>query len=123
MLTDDEIKDDGWRDELAERFGWMGGGYLSFEHLGGWRFIMRDLLERIDATLRDEDRGSFCISQIKEKWAELRVAHNGGAGIDRLVDAAEAASRITCDVCSGRGRVQGTGWISTRCAVHEDWRG
>jgi len=125
MLTEDMIKDDSWREELDRKFGWMGGEHgLFFECLGGWRFILRDLLERIDATLTDrEDRGAFRISQVKQKFAELRVHHNGDDRIDRIVQAAEAASHITCDVCAARGRVQGKGWLSTRCAAHVDWRG
>jgi hypothetical protein len=102
----------------------MAGGWLAFEVLGGWRFIMRDLLERIDATLRtDEERESFYISQVKEKYGTLAVYHNGDARIESLVDAAEAASRITCDVCGGRGRLQGRGWLSVRCTAHENWTG
>ena len=58
MLTDDMIKDDSWREELDKSFGWMGGEHgLYFECMGGWRFILKDMLERIDATLTDpEDR-------------------------------------------------------------------
>jgi len=125
MLTNEEIGDSSWREELNRRFGWMGGEHgLWFECLGGWRFILKDTLERIDATLTDpEDREAFRISQIKEKWGELRVGHCGDERIDRIVQAAEAASHITCDVCAGRGRVQGKGWLMTRCQAHEEWRG
>jgi len=125
MLTDDVIKDHGWREELNRRFGWMGGEHgLYFECLGGWRFVLKDMLERIDATLTDpEKREVFRISQIKEKFGEFRVYHNGDDRIDRIVDAAEAASHITCDVCADRGWTQGAGWISTRCSKHSGWRG
>ena len=125
MLTEDMIRDDAWREELDKRFGWMGGEHgLWFECSGGWRFILKDMLERIDATLTDpDDRAAFRISQVKEKFGELRVHSNGDDRIDRIVQAAEAASHVTCDVCGGRGRVQGRGWLSTRCAAHENWRG
>jgi predicted RNA-binding Zn-ribbon protein involved in translation (DUF1610 family) len=125
MLTDEMIKDDTWREELDKRFGWIGGEHgLYFECLGGWRFILKDMLERIDATLTDpEDRTAFRISQVKEKLSELRCYHTGDERIERIVQASEAASHITCDVCGGRGRVQGKGWISTRCEKHTDWRG
>jgi len=126
MLSEEQIRDDGWREELNKRHSWMGGKYgLHFEHLGGWRFLMKDLLERIEATLvTPEERGGFQVSQIKEKFGALRFYSYGGDDrIDRLVASAEAASGITCDVCGGRGRTQGRGWISTRCEKHEDWRG
>jgi hypothetical protein len=123
VLTCEEIKDESWRDELNERFGWMSGGFLYFECLGGWRLILRDLLERIDATLtEDEERQAFHISQIKEKYGTASVGHNGDERVDRLVDAAEAASRMTCDICGGRGRLQGKGWLSVRCIQHENGR-
>jgi hypothetical protein len=126
MLSEEQIKDDSWRDELSKRFGWMSPrGGLYFECTGGWRFLLKDLLERIEATLvTPEERESFQVTQVKEKFGTLRFYYSGGDDrIDRLVAAAEAASGITCDVCGGRGRTQGKGWISTRCEAHTNWRG
>lgn len=126
MLTDDMIRDDSWRDELDKRFGWMGEHGLYFECLGGWRFILKDFFERVEATLATpEEREGFRISQVKEKWGSLRIHCTlVDDRIDRLVAAAESASEVTCDVCGGRGRSTGKcGWISTRCEKHTDWRG
>ncbi|WP_457090585.1 hypothetical protein [Microvirga sp. P5_D2] len=126
MLTNEMIADSSWREELNKRFGWMGGEHgLYFECMGGWRFILKDFFERVEATLvTPEEREGFRISQIKEKFGSARVHFHGGDDrIDRLVAAAEAASEITCDVCGGRGRLQGKGWLSTRCEAHTDWKG
>lgn len=125
MLNADQIKDSTWRDELNERFGWMGGRHgLSFECGGGWRFLLGDLLQRIAATLSDEEKQEFQISQIKEKFGTLRFYTYGGSDrIDALVESAERASEITCDVCAGRGRIRNSGWVSVRCDEHVDYKG
>jgi hypothetical protein len=122
MLTCEEIKDENWREELNKRFGWVSGGYLYVECLGGWRLILADMLQRIEAVLTSpEEREAFHISQCKQKWGELVCYHNGDERIDMIVEAAAAASRITCDICGGRGRVQNKGgWLSTRCTKHEN---
>lgn len=123
MLNEAQIKDRGWESDLNNKFGWMGGGYLSFECSGGWRFLLGDLLRRIDLALEGEERESFQVSQIKEKFGTLRFYHNGGERIERLVETAEKLSETTCDVCGSGGRLQGKGWVSVRCQAHEDWRG
>jgi hypothetical protein len=123
MLTEAQIRDDRWRERLSEKYGWMSGGCIQFECLGGWRFLLEDTLSRIDATLTGEERDDFFISQVKEKFGELRVYHNGSDTIGHIVECAEAASSRTCDVCGGPGRLQGQGWISVRCRDHETWRG
>lgn len=125
MLSADQIKDGSWRDELNAKYGWMGGRHgLSFESGGGWRFLLGDLLQRISATLSDEEKQEFQISQIKEKFGTLRVhTYAESDRIDMLVDAAERASEITCDVCGGRGRLRNSGWIYVRCDEHVDYKG
>ena len=97
----------------------MFGGHAHFECLGGWRYILRDLFERIDVTLtRDEEREGFRISQVKEKYGPLRCYTNGDARVNALVEVAVRLSGITCDVCGGRGWTQGMGWLATRCDAH-----
>ncbi|MBJ6125426.1 hypothetical protein [Microvirga splendida] len=125
MLNAEQVKDDSWREELNHKYGWMAGRHgLSFEHGGGWRFLIGDLLQRIGATLSDEEKLDFQVTQIKEKFGTLRCyVFNGNDRIHALVDAAESASEITCDVCAGRGRLRNSGWISVRCDEHVDYRG
>jgi hypothetical protein len=125
MLSADQIKDRTWEAELNEKYGWMGGGHgLSFEHGSGWQFLIGNLLQRIAATLTDEEKHEFQVSQIKQKFGTLRFyAYGGSERIDALVESAECASEITCDVCGGRGRLRNSGWISVRCDEHVDYRG
>ncbi|MPR07802.1 hypothetical protein [Microvirga tunisiensis] len=124
-MSADQIKDSTWREELNERFGWMGGRHgLSFECGGGWRFLLDDLLQRMAATLSDEERQDFQVTQIKEKLGTLRChVFNGNDRVDALIDSAENASEITCDVCGGRGRLRNSGWLTVRCDEHVDYRG
>ncbi len=125
MLNAEQVKDDSWREELNRKYGWMGGRHgLTFEHGGGWRFLIGDLLQRIAATLTDEEKQDFQVTQIKEKYGTLRLhSYAGSDRIDALVDAAEQASEITCDVCAARGRIRNDGWVSVRCDEHVAWRG
>ncbi len=91
MLSEEQIRDDGWREELNKRHSWMGGKYgLHFEHLGGWRFLMKDLLERIEATLvTPEERGGFQVSQSPAS----RVTSAVGAAGHRAGDGFRHAAR------------------------------
>ena len=124
MLSESQIKDDDWKERLNEKFGWMFGGYGLFEISNGRQFLLEDLLKRIDMSLPKADREGFYISDVKSKWAELRVYHNGPSSVDRLVDEAESMSEISCETCGGRGRkVNVRGWVTVRCARHVDWRG
>jgi hypothetical protein len=120
MLSEEAIRDEGWRDALMERHGWMFGGWGYLEVKGGWRHVIADMLQRIESTLvTEEERQGFYVSTIKEKWGTMSVSvHNGDDRIDAIVDAAERASGMTCDVCGGWGRRGGKGWIVTRCSRH-----
>jgi hypothetical protein len=124
MLSDDQIVDDSWREDLNAKFGWMAGKHgLSFECRGGWRFILGDLLQRISATLTDEEKVGFQVGQVKEKYGSLRFyAYGGSDRIDALVDAAERASEITCEICGGMGRLRREGWLTVRCDEHVDYK-
>lgn len=124
MLNAEQVKDDSWREELNHKFGWMGSRHgLSFECSGGWRFLLGDLLQRIAATLTNEEKQDFQVTQVKEKFGTLRFyTYAGNERVDALVESAEHASEITCDVCAGRGRLRNSGWVSVRCDEHVDYR-
>jgi hypothetical protein len=90
----------------------------------GWR----DLLERAFARIRaavQVDGGSFKITQIKEKYATLRLYWKGAlspeadAQVEDAVDLAEARSACTCELCGEEGRLYRAGGVlMTRCADH-----
>ncbi|WP_279482311.1 hypothetical protein [Aureimonas sp. SK2] len=84
----------------------------------GWEPLVARLLARIEAALAPEERAEFRISQVKEKFAQLRVYHNGGEAIEALVDEADAEARRTCQVCGQPGRRQPGGWLAILCDEH-----
>lgn len=84
----------------------------------GWVPLVARLLGRIDTALAPEDRADFRVSQIKEKFAELRVYHSGGDTIEALVEEADAEARRTCRVCGQPGKRGPGGWLAILCDDH-----
>ena len=79
MLNETEIKSRDWHDSLNETYGWTSAGGAILSASSGWRFIIEDMLRGLDAKLKRDERESFHISQIKEKYASISVLHNGPA--------------------------------------------
>jgi hypothetical protein len=121
MNDTDQIGKD-WDDELRDSFGWMGGGWLHFECRSGWKYLLKDVLTRIDLTLDEDERKTFHITQIKEKFGTLSIYHNGGQHISMLTGTAQQASSHVCDICGRLGRPRGGSYIATRCDEHEGVR-
>lgn len=89
----------------------------------GWRDLLERLFVRIEAALRQGETIHF--SQIKEKFAGLRVYWRGdvspetAAGISEAIALAEACSACTCEECGEEGRPHKSGGrLMTRCAAH-----
>lgn len=59
-------------------------------------------------------------TQIKEKFAGLRLYYSGHPGDDGddVIEAAEMISHYVCDVCGGPGKVRKGGWWRTTCDAH-----
>lgn len=59
-------------------------------------------------------------TQIKEKFAGLRIYFSGypGDDSDDVIEAAELVSHYICDVCGGLGKVRKGGWWRTSCDAH-----
>lgn len=126
--------DSGWRAELVESYPDLfrpQGDPLAAE---GWPAVddgWRELLERACARIREAvrpDGGPFRATQIKEKYGSLRFYWSGRlspratAQVEEAIDLAEARSATTCEICGGRGRLYGGGWLTTRCPVHAEGR-
>ena len=84
----------------------------------GWVPLVARLLARIDSALAPEDRGEFSISQIKEKFAQLRVYHDGGDVIEAMVDEADEEARRTCQICGQAGKRRPGRWLAVLCEEH-----
>lgn len=131
MTTADlRATDTAWQDRLVADYPiqFPARGF-TFEVLGGWSLLIREMVVRVDAILalegraeRDEDTG-FHWTQIKEKFGTLRAySHGSSDAIEEVVDWAEAVSTETCDVCGGLGRLRKNGWLSIRCDAHDGWK-
>lgn len=58
----------------------------------------------------------FRFQQIKEKYGELRIYHNGGAIVDNLVDYIASISTNICEICGNKGGMYNVNnWFMVRC--------
>lgn len=114
-----EAENAAWDAEIDGRYGWMSGnGSLYFECGRGWKYLLEDMLRRIDLSLNSpEKRAEFRLAQVKEKYGTLSVYFDGGdASTQAHVRVAEELSETTCEVCSRPGRMRNSGgWCSVRC--------
>jgi hypothetical protein len=89
---------------------------------------LANLLERACTRIRtavQADGGTFKFTQIKEKYATVRLYWEGAlspeadARIEEIINRAEARSACTCEVCGAEGRLhRAGGWLMTRCVAH-----
>ena len=89
----------------------------------GWYPILKRLFavinNHLEWTNRNEEKLSFYLTQIKEKYGTLRLYYDGGdAYIDGMARMAEAMSEVTCEVCGNPGKFRGRGWYYTACDQH-----
>lgn len=86
----------------------------------GWLSLVKFLLESAVQLNKSSPEQKIEISQIKEKFGELRIYYSGGdERIADLVDQVENISARTCEACGRPGQSQEhKGWILTRCARH-----
>jgi len=109
--------------KLSPREHCLGRG---IETEDGWFSIVYSLSKSIQDHLKKlKDAGrplDFEFSQIKEKFATLRIYDNGGDEfIDGVIAMAENLSAITCEVCGSNGKIkcnEKRSWIKTLCEEH-----
>jgi len=93
----------------------------------GWRDLLERACIRIRAAVRAHG-GTFCATQIKEKYGTLRFYWDGAMSpaattkVEEAIDLAEARSACTCEICGEMGRLYGLSWLTTRCEAHADGR-
>ena len=92
-----------WISDLKTRFPRLFKGIdeLNFAVGEGWKGIITELCERLDAL------GSHrvVITQIKEKFGGLRVyTTHSSEGVSSLIMIAEEAASCTCEGCGAPGR-------------------
>ena len=77
---------------------------------------MYETLDKIQAIV-DRDRLDLEITQVKEKYGELRIYTSSYADeIEDIIQEATEKSVTICERCGKEGkRVQVKGWLMTRC--------
>ncbi|MCK1606347.1 hypothetical protein IVB02_34395 [Bradyrhizobium sp. 166] len=90
----------------------------------GWCDLLDRLCVRIRAAVQ-ADGGTFKFTQVKEKFATIRIYWDGrlspdaAALVEEAIALAEARSACTCEECGELGRLYQSGnWLMTRCAAH-----
>ena len=93
---------------------------MSFDCDDGWFDIIYDLCSEIDCILTDEDRLTFTVDQVKEKYGTLRFYTSWESPeITKLIRAAEDLSSETCEICGKKGKLMiSGGWYKTICPEH-----
>ncbi|AWB33971.1 hypothetical protein [Orrella marina] len=96
---------------------------VAFEHAAGWAQLLSLLAARINTILESDPDATMRISQIKEKFGELRfyyqlsnASETTHEAVREAVDAACDASTSVCEIC-GRPGTSGnrSGWWRVRC--------
>ena len=86
----------------------------------GWTNIVADMCKELDA-YREKRASNLELTQIKEKFGELRVYSDGGDDmVDNIIRKYEVLSRITCMGCGNPGMMRKTGWMRCHCDICED---
>ena len=132
-MNDANTSSDPELQKLIERFPrlFRGAQPAVWSHVPvGWSAIVETLFTGVDALLNDDQAKSFRVEQLKEKFGTLRLYVSfdridaGGvnpkpAVLRSLVDAAVAASEVTCYVCGAQGEMRKLGgWATVRCDAH-----
>ncbi len=85
----------------------------------GWEPIIRKLSEKLSVEIGPE-KDTYYAVQVKEKFGTLRFYLSSYTDeMCTLINAAEAESAVTCEVCGEPGTRGGKGWIKTACPLHK----
>lgn len=93
----------------------------------GWQDLIERCCVRIRAAVEADD-GTFRFTQIKEKYASIRMYWTGrlspeaSVRVEEAIDLAEARSGCTCEICGEAGVLRTGGWMTTRCDLHAEGR-
>ena len=104
-----------WTDKVSEDYDYS---YNEWEAIDlGWQIAFGwDLLNKLAVAVNNlEYPEEFRITQIKEKFGELRIYCCGSREIYQLIDDYTALSRKICIVCGKPADVATTGWFSFYC--------
>lgn len=113
--------------KLAERFPTFFEGLhktpqesclaFGFECGDGWMDLIWNLCLDIEKAMTDEEKKSFKVSQVKEKFAGMRFYTYGATEkVNELVQKACKKSYETCELCGAPSKViDDSGWYYNMC--------
>lgn len=112
-------------DALRAAYPALLGRAASLAVGAGWNRIVWDLCAELDGLsrrLEAQGQPPLRMYQMKEKYGTLRVQLRGytNSEAQTLIEAAEARSEDTCEICGARGRLcTWLDWCKTLCTAHE----
>ena len=80
-------------------------------------FIITDVGDKNKISKDDNNDMSKIITDIKDKFATLRIYGHFGEEIEKIIEQAEDECYKTCERCGGKEKVRsvGKGWIYNLC--------
>ncbi|CAB3804204.1 hypothetical protein LMG28614_05979 [Paraburkholderia ultramafica] len=85
----------------------------------GWAGLLDDLCRQLQCETAENGAPQVVALQVKEKFGAIRFyAADLAARQRNLVQAAEAASKTTCETCGAPGALIDGLWVKTRCTAH-----
>lgn len=96
-----------------------GSGYPGVGE--GWLPLIDQLCSWLQFNTDMNEHPQVKAVQIKEKFGGLRFyVETATEKQYAVISFVENMSQHICDVCGSPGKIQGKGWISTRCEEHKD---
>jgi hypothetical protein len=95
---------------------------FGFEVGPGWLKILEKRLPDIDRIVKEKKLTDFRITQVKEKFGEIRIYSNWSIDeIDDVLHEIEDECGKTCETCgSGSAIFRTDGWLRVSCQECED---
>jgi hypothetical protein len=125
MGSDEEAQPEEWTASLRARFPIAGSA--AFTCFEGWKPILVRLLERLSTIVKElpsDERRTFTVLELRQKFGTLTVylSEAPTPAMWAAIGEASEASMVTCEVCGAPAALaERHGWISVRCAPHENW--
>lgn len=107
-------------DQLKLKYPRILGATRSLECGPGWVPLIERLFQQIQAHMNAHPEAeALQVSQIKQKFGELRVYYRGGDhACAALVEQAAIQAQSTCEICGSHGSAREAGGMVVRCDQH-----
>lgn len=109
-----------WTGKIIEDYKYEYGTVFYDEMPTGWGWAFGDeLMEEIDKALKASKLKDFMITQVKEKYGELRIYTSAvPQTIYDIIEKYTEISRHTCVKCGAPAKMYDNGWMCPYCEKH-----